>query len=108
MDDENTFYVVLDTHANIIAFEGLASSISGYTASEVIGRNWFELFIPESNLEEMLNVFNGFLDGDLSFWEYENEITCKDGTHQLIRWKNALRRSADGSAVSMHCEGTKL
>jgi PAS domain S-box-containing protein len=108
MDDENTFYVALDTHANIIAFEGLATSISGYTASEVIGRNWFELFIPDSNLQEMLSVFQRFLDGDLSFWEYENKITCKDGTHQFIRWKNALRRGTEGSAVSMHCEGTKL
>jgi len=108
MDDENTFYVVLDTHANIIVFEGLATSISGYTASEVMGKNWFEVFIPEGNLQEMLSVFNGFLGGNLSFWEYDNEITCKDGSHQLIRWKNSLRRGNDGSPVSIHSEGIAL
>jgi PAS domain S-box-containing protein len=108
MDDENTFYVILDTHANIIDFKGLASQISGYTASEVMGRNWFELFIPDSNLQEMLSVFQRFLDGDLSFWEYDNEITCKDGTHQLIRWKNSLRRGADGTPTSIHSQGTPL
>jgi len=108
MDNENIFYVALDTGANIIAFEGLATSISGYSASEVIGKNWFALFIPDSNLQEMLSVFTGFLDGNLSFWEYDNEITCKDGTHKLIRWKNSLRRGADGTPLSIHSEGTLL
>jgi len=108
MDNKNRFYVVLDVNANIIAFEGLATSISGYTASEVIGRNWFELFIPHGNLQEMLGVFTSFLDGNLSFWEYNNEITCKDGTRQLIRWKNSLRRDVDGIPVSIHSEGTLL
>ena len=101
---DNTFFVNLDTNANIVEFDGIAPSVSGYAPSEVIGKNWFEVFIPERNLEEMTLVFNGLLHGDLSNWEYENEITCKDGSKCLIKWKNTLRRDNNNnlSGITSH------
>jgi len=106
MSDESTFHVVLDTDANITSFEGLAESISGYSASDVIGKNWFEIFIPHANKDEILSVFRSFLNGDISFWEYENTITCKDGTSCLIKWKNSLLRDSKNNPVGISSSGS--
>lgn len=105
MIKDDVFHVVLDTNAIILEFDGLAPIISGYSASEVIGRNWFEVFIPQSNTEEMLTVFHNFLKGNLSYWEYENVITSKDGKLHNIKWKNSLRRSFDNIPVAISSQG---
>jgi len=105
MPRSDVFHVILDSHANILIFEDTACSISGYTPSEVIGKNWFEVFIPEQNLEEVQTVFKSFFNGDISFWKYENSITCKDGTHRRIKWINTLLRDKDYQPIKVSCEG---
>ena len=99
------FSVSLDSKATIITFSDTHSCVTGYTASDVIGKNWFELFIPESNTKEMQKVFDRFFQGDLSFWEYENLITCKDGTKRTLKWKNALKRDANNDPIAVYSEG---
>lgn len=106
MYNEDKFCVTLDVNANIIDFGGKASSISGFSASDVLGKNWFEVFIPEKDLDGILTVFKGFLNGDLSFWEHKNEITCKDGSKCLIQWKNTLRRDPDNNPIAVYSEGS--
>lgn len=106
MLNDHLFRVTLDINANIIEFDEGTSGISGYSSSEVLGKNWFETFIPEEDLDEILAVFKGFLAGDLSFWEYQNKITCKDGSTYLIQWKNFLRRDSQNNPVAIHSEGS--
>jgi PAS domain S-box-containing protein len=72
----------------------------------VLGKNWFEIFIQEENLDEISAVFKGFLEGDLSFWEYQNKITCKDGSTHLVQWKNFLRRDSENNPIAIHSEGS--
>jgi PAS domain S-box-containing protein len=74
----------------------------------VIGKNWFETFIPERDKQEMLTVFQSFLNEDISFWEYENEIQCKDGTSCLIKWKNTLLRDSKNRPIGTTSQGTVL
>jgi len=105
MPATDVFYVVLDSHADILIFEGLASAISGYEASEVIGKNWFEIFIPEQNLGEMHTVFDAFFNGDISFWKYKNAIACKDGTYKDIEWTNTLLRDKSNNPIKVICKG---
>jgi len=105
---DDVFYVVLDTKANITNLENWDLSMSGYDVSEVIGKNWFEIFIPESNMDEILHVFESFLKGNISFWEYENEITCKDGTHRLVKWHNTLLRDKDNHVNGVLSQGSLI
>ena len=57
MSTPKVFAVSLDSGAIIIDFNEVASEISGYSRDEVIGRNWFEIFIPEENIVTILEVF---------------------------------------------------
>jgi len=104
MAQETIFSVTLDSSVTIITFDDIDSCIIGYEASDLIGKNWFEVFIPESNEQEMQKVFDGFFKGDLSFWEHENEITCKDGTKRLLKWENSLKRDAHDYPVTVYSQ----
>ena len=90
MKDIDSFVVSLNSGAVIIDFNDTASKISGYSKQEVIGKNWFEIFIPNSNILEMLEVFNDLFYGKDLHWEYINDITCKDGTLKKLKWVNNI------------------
>ena len=108
MEKNDVIYLTLDVKATITEFKGQAFAISGYEATEVLGKNWFEVFIPDADQEEMLRVFESFLNGNIAFWEYENELRCKDGTLRLIQWKNSLKRDSNNVPIAISSEGTLL
>jgi PAS domain S-box-containing protein len=90
MSSQNVFTVSLDAGAIILDFNDIASDISGYTKKEVLGKNWFEIFIPDSNLVEVLEVFSDLFHGQNTHWEFTNEIKCKDGSTKTLKWVNNI------------------
>ncbi|QDT94463.1 PAS domain S-box protein [Gimesia algae] len=64
--------------------------------SEIIGKNWFDHFLPDANREEVRALFRKLIQGDLMPVEYfENEVQTACGKLKSIAWHNSLLR--DGS-----------
>lgn len=80
MKENKTIVVSLDSGALITEFNEYAEKFTGYTRNEVIGRNWFEIFIPDADILEVLEAFNSLFHGENMFWKFENKITLKDGS----------------------------
>ncbi|MEA3498175.1 MAG: PAS domain S-box protein [Campylobacterota bacterium] len=108
MENQDVFSVSLDAGAIIVEFNETASIISGYRRDEVIGKNWFELFIPESDTVEVLDVFTDLFHGENSHWEYTNDITCKDGSLKKIRWINNIIRDEDLNPKLIYSLGVEV
>lgn len=108
MINQDVFSVSLDAGAIIIDFSETASKISGYTKTEVIGKNWFEIFIPESDLVEMLKVFTDLFHGSNQHWEYTNIITCKDGSSKKIKWINNILKDDRNRPTLIYSLGVEV
>ena len=87
--NKNTFSALLDSAATIVTFND-KTKMTGYSSAELIGKNWFEVFIPDSNIVEILEVFSNIFISNNPNWSYENELVCKDGTKQIFRFENSL------------------
>jgi len=85
--------VVLDEQGDILDFESTIEGVE-YDKSEVIGRNWFELFIEPDEQSEILKLFkDNFYNDDLlnkSLWKYTTDIKTKDCHHKLIDFENSI------------------
>ena len=71
---------------------------TGRSRLEVLGRDWFELFIPEGIRDRVREVFRQTLArGETGvFTHFENEILAKDGRRLTIAWSNvALKDHRD-------------
>ncbi len=81
--------VILDEKGTIIDFQTtLEESRRG---KEVIGQNWFDLFISPQDRAKVLKVFNEILQGkDHNYRTYKNDILCQNGRHRLIDFYNKL------------------
>ena len=80
LETANSFIVVLDVNANIILFNKYAEKLTEYKKEEVLGKNWFNLFIPTKNGSVIPEVFSNVLKELPEFSSYENPILCKTGS----------------------------
>lgn len=87
--------LMLDREARITYCNDYMLQLTGWTSEEVIGRNWFEVFIP-SEFEEVKKTFAALLVNRPSAWHFENEILTRAGARRLIRWNNTVLRSPSG------------
>ncbi|WP_281950292.1 PAS domain S-box protein [Nitrosophilus kaiyonis] len=82
--------VVLDENGNIVDFFSNLDNTK-YKKEEVIGKNWFDIFIDPINKEKIFKVFKEIISGNEKDYEtYNNDIKCKDGTHKFIDFYNKL------------------
>ena len=91
--------VMLDTAGNITFCNDSLLRLTGWSAAEAMGQNWFDLFVPASVREETWSMFvRGLAQGDLPA-HYENPILTRSGASRLIAWDNTLLRSPQGQVV---------
>jgi len=88
LETANSIVVTLDQDAKITLFNKCAELITGYAKHEVLGKNWFDKFIPERDRLNIPAVFRDALNQIPEVSTYENPIVTKDGTERLICWSN--------------------
>jgi two-component system cell cycle sensor histidine kinase/response regulator CckA len=90
--------VMLDCEARIIFCNDYFLGVSGWMREEVIGRNWFDLFIPPE-AGDLKTKFFEFLAGSRSASHHENAVLTRSGEQRRIRWNNTVLRSAMGEVT---------
>lgn len=88
VDTANTIIVTLDVNACITTFNSFAEELTGRTKSEVLGKNWFDLFIPNKDKENLPKVFKDVLDNMPNASNHENSIITESGEERLVSWNN--------------------
>jgi PAS domain S-box-containing protein/diguanylate cyclase (GGDEF)-like protein len=73
--------------------------LTGWTREEVVGKNWFELFVPFESERDLKGVFNSLLADLPEAWHHANEILTRSGERRLIQWNNILLRSLGGEVI---------
>ncbi len=91
-------YVSFDREATILAVNDFFVSIVGYAREELLGRNYFEVFVPEeTERHRQLNHYQGQVQ---IFEEIEpqNEstIVTKSGERLIMRWNRLFERDQNG------------
>jgi PAS domain S-box-containing protein len=90
--------LMLDVEGRITYCNDYLLTMTGWRREEVIGQRWFDLFIP-SDAAGLNGVFENLLKDLPEAWHHENEILTKAGGRRLIRWNNAVLRSASGEVI---------
>ena len=109
LDIAGVMFVVIISDGTVSLVNRKASEILGYPEEEIIGKNWFEHFIPERLRGEVRKVFNQLIDGEVEPAEYfENPILTHTGEERLIAWHNTILRDPDGKITGTLGSGTDI
>ncbi|MBV5328325.1 MAG: PAS domain S-box protein [Chlorobium sp.] len=87
LDTAGTLVVVLDMAGCIQGFNQACMAATGYTAAEVQGQVFWDLFVPDEELEGVRLIWEQLQAGDFPN-SHENHWINKDGSRRLIDWTN--------------------
>jgi len=68
--------------------------ITGYSKVEVLGKNWFDLFIPGTDRENLKSLFSKGMQIKEFSKNHENIILTKTGEELHISWYNIILKSS--------------
>jgi len=108
-DIAGVMLVAIDTQGQVILANRKTCEVLGYEEQEVLGKNWFENFIPLRIREELFLVSHMLLSGDVKGAEYyENPILTRAGEERLILWHNTVIRDEAGHIVGHLSSGEDI
>ena len=70
-----------------------------YTSEEVLGKNWYEVFLPPHQRQRVREHFLQLQQQGLHNY-YQNSILTKSGQERLIAWNNTILRDLQGEAIA--------
>jgi len=90
--------VTLDRHGRVTSCNDYLLEITGWQREDIIGANWFEIFIPPEIGNMKLSTSDP-VNSFTSTWHSESEILTRSGERRLISWNNSVLRSSDGTVA---------
>ena len=89
--DMRVMQIELDRNGNILDFNPFAVEQTGYNTKDVIGKNFIDIFIPESyqykTKEQLISTFQtGKISLRSSF-----PIVCKNNIKKIIHWNSTIQ-----------------
>lgn len=106
LDVANVVLVVVNKDQTVALINKMGCSILGYKEKEIIGKNWFDHFVPKEVREQMKTSFFKTIKGELVHDEFEeSEIISKKGKKRTISWKSSLILDEKGNVTSILSSG---
>ena len=83
--------------------------VLGYKEEEIIGKNWFDTFLPERANEEAIEIFAQLMSGEVAQVEYiENFVLTKNREERIIAWHNTIIRDEEGNITGSLSSGEDI
>jgi PAS domain S-box-containing protein len=108
-DFAGVMLVVINADQTVSMISRRGCEVLGYAKEEIIGKNWFDHFIPERIREEVRYTFRMLMAGEIEPVEhFENPIINKRGEERVIAWHNTIIRGAKGNIIATLSSGDDI
>ncbi|HEX9648564.1 MAG TPA: ATP-binding protein [Alphaproteobacteria bacterium] len=98
--------VALDPDGRVQMINDLGRRMLGRDHSELVGRRWVALAVPEDRRAEVTGLFERMLAGaDDAPATIEYEILTRDGARRLVSWQHAAIRDQHGAVIGILASG---
>jgi PAS domain S-box-containing protein len=109
LDVAGVMLVAIDKEQRVVLMNRKGSELLGYSEEEIVGRNWFDSFLPERTRQAVKHIFQRLMAGSIQLSEYhENPILTKSGEERLIAWRNTLLTDDAGAIVGTLSSGEDI
>lgn len=101
--------ITLDPTGTITMLNDKGHQFLGYFPGELVGKNWFEQCIPDSDQTEIRNVFTQMTQGNLENAEsYDNQVITHTGELKTVSWYNTRLFDEKGEISGLLCSGLDI
>ncbi|MGZ4777719.1 MAG: EAL domain-containing protein [Thermoanaerobaculia bacterium] len=108
LDTIELLSVLLDVVGTITYCNPYVLRVTGYRKAEVIGRNFFDLFLPEERRAQLSRAFLENIWRGIIAAHDEMEIVTRSGERRVILWNNTILRGPENSIVGAASIGSDV
>jgi|GEM_PF-2347863 len=109
LDIVGVMIILIDPDQKVILANRKACEVLGYEEKDIIGRNWFDNFLPEKIRGDIKKVFQKIISGEIQPFEYvENPVLTKKGEERLIAWHNTILKDETGKIIASLSSGEDI
>ena len=108
LESGNIISLILNIDGSIKYCNNYLLQITGYSKNEVLGKNWFKLFIQEDIRDEVYQIFSESLNNKNILQNYENAILSKNGENIYISWGNTFFHPDSNEVIGVASVGVNI
>ncbi|MCE1248543.1 MAG: PAS domain S-box protein [Firmicutes bacterium] len=115
MDISGVMMLALDQKGNITLINSRGCEILGYRHEELMGKNWFDICIPDEIRESLRNTYLKTIKRESSNPNYfedhgfhSNSIITRQGIIREISWHNSMLKNENGEIGGVVCSGLDI
>ncbi len=109
LDNTPAILVGLDGKGYVTFINKKGREALGYEEKDILGKKWYDNFIPPRCRQEACSLFNRILTGEMENHEYcENKILTREGEERLISWHNTCLKDEEGKYLGIVCMGEDI
>jgi|GEM_PF-831854 len=106
LDIAGVMILVLEKDGEVALVNGRACEILGYSKEQILGKNWFDHFLPKKVVPQIRSVYHRLMSGEVDLFQYhENPVIDKKGEEHIIVWSNAVLKDDNGKVVGCLSSG---
>ncbi len=108
-DVAGVLLVVIDAVQRVTRINTAGCALLGYEEREIIGKKWFDHFVPEKIRSEVKSIFEKLMAGNIEPGEYfENPVVTRNGEERIIAWHNSVLRDKRGTIIGTLSSGVDI
>jgi len=109
LDIANVILIVINAEGEVTLINKKGCEVLGYDENEIIGKNWFDTFLPEMFRTQVKAVSKRILSGEIKPVDhYENPVLTKNGEERIILWNNRELRDDTGNIIGHISSGEDI
>ncbi|MBI5102047.1 MAG: PAS domain S-box protein [Nitrospirae bacterium] len=109
LDTSAVIVVILDIDQRVTLINKKGCEILEFAEDEILGRKWFDNFLPESARDETKKIFSKMVSGSIEPVEYfENSVLTGSGGERLIAWYNTVLKDDKNNVTGTLSSGVDV
>ncbi|HAG51487.1 MAG: hypothetical protein A2X87_06905 [Deltaproteobacteria bacterium GWC2_42_51] len=109
LDVAGVILIAIDSNEKVKLINKKGAEVLGYYEEDILGKNWFDGFIPERLRKEMKENFSKLMSGKGKKFEYRiHPVFNKDGEERLIAWHNGVLTDKNGNICGSLSSGEDI
>jgi len=102
LDVAAVMFISVDPQGCVSLINNKGCEMLGLPEKDILGKNWFENFLPEDTVNDVKVVFDQLMSGEIkNFDYYENIIITGNNEERLFAWNNSILFDDNGKTIGL-------
>jgi PAS domain S-box-containing protein len=109
LDVAGVILVAVDAARKVTLINQKGCDVLQSTSAEIIGKDWFETFVPQNIRRDAIENFRQFMAGELEPVEYfESPVLTQKGEEKLVAWHNVPLKDSEETIIGSLSSGEDI